>query len=180
MATTALISAEEYLATTYRPDCDYVDGEVQERNLGERWHSSVQMMIGAIFAQHRRDWKLVPLPEQRVQVSPTRFRVPDVCVIRATDPFTPILHTPPLLCVEVLSPEDRFSRILERVEEYLQMGVPHVWIIDPCSRDIWTVEQNGRPVPFTGAELTVPNTPVRVAVQEIFALIDEASAPAQD
>lgn len=180
MATTALISAEEYLSTSYRPDRDYVDGEVQERNLGERWHSAVQSMLTIIFGQHRRDWGLVPLTEQRIQVSPTRFRVPDVCVIRTADPFTPILHTPPLLCVEVLSPEDRFSRVLERVEEYLQTGVPHAWIIDPRSRDIWAVEADGRPVPFTGIELTVPNTPVRIAVQEIFALLDESSAPSQE
>ena len=30
---------EEYLATSYRPDCDYVDGEIEERNLGEKEHS---------------------------------------------------------------------------------------------------------------------------------------------
>ncbi|WP_419804985.1 Uma2 family endonuclease [Terriglobus sp.] len=179
MATTALISAEEYLSTSYRPDCDYVDGEVQERNLGERWHSSVQSMIAAIFAQHRHEWKLTPLTEQRVQVSPTRFRIPDVCVVPVSDPFTSILHTAPLLCVEILSTEDRFSRILERVEEYLQMGVPHVWIIDPRSREIWTVEQDGRPVPFPGVELTLPNTSVRIATPEIFALIDESPAPSQ-
>lgn len=174
MATTALIPVEQYLATSYRPDCDYVDGEVQERNLGERWHSSVQAMITAIFLQHRREWGVVPLTEQRVQVSASRFRVPDVCIIRADALFDPILHTPPVLCIEILSTEDRFSRILERVEEYLQMGVPQVWIIDPRSREIWTVTGNGRPVVFQGIELTLPGTPVRVAVQEIFALIDEA------
>ena len=174
MATTVFIPVEEYLRTSYRPDCDYVDGEVQERNLGERWHSSVQMMIGIIFGRYRTEWGLIPLSEQRVQVSRTRYRVPDVCVVPATEPFTPILHTPPVLCVEILSPEDRFSRILERVEEYLQMGVREVWIIDPRTREIWTASGAGRPTLFTGAELTLPGTSVRVVVPEIFALIDEA------
>ena len=36
METGGLISVREYLSTSYRPDCDYVDGEVQERNLGEK------------------------------------------------------------------------------------------------------------------------------------------------
>lgn len=174
MATATLIPVEEYLRTSYRPDCDYVEGEVQERNLGERWHSAVQTMIGTIFTNHRQEWGLIPGTEQRVQVTSTRFRVPDVCVVRTTDPFTPILHTPPVLCVEILSTEDRFSRILERVEEYVAMGVPHVWIIDPRSREIWTVGPDARPVPFPGEELTLAGTPVRIQVTEIFALIDEA------
>ena len=36
---TARIPVSEYLATVYRPDGDYIDGEVLERNLGEQAHS---------------------------------------------------------------------------------------------------------------------------------------------
>jgi hypothetical protein len=36
MATSAIVPVSEYLRTSYSPDCDYVDGEVQERNLGEQ------------------------------------------------------------------------------------------------------------------------------------------------
>lgn len=174
MATTTFVPVEEYLRTSYRPDRDYVDGEVEERNLGEQWHSAVQSMIAAIFKQHRAAWLLRSLTEQRVQVEERKFRVPDVCVVSATQPFEPILHTPPILCVEVLSPEDRFSRILERVQEYTRMGVPYVWIVDPISRDIWTVSGGGGPVPLEGDALTLPGTPVHIPVAEIFAEIDEA------
>jgi len=37
-----MISVQEYLATSYRPDCDYVDGRVEERNLGEYNHAKLQ------------------------------------------------------------------------------------------------------------------------------------------
>ena len=171
---TATISVEEYLHTSYRPDRDYVNGRARRRNLGEAYHSAVQMMIGAIFTQHRNEWGLTAMPEWRIQVSPERFRVPDVCVIRASDPFTPILHTAPVLCVEVLSPEDRFSRVMERVEEYIAMGAGAVWIIDPKSREVWTVGVDARPVPFAGDVLLVEGTPARVPVAEIFTLLDEA------
>ena len=139
MAMAVLIPVEEYLRTSYRPDRDFVDGEVQQRNLGEEWHSSVQSMIASIFKVHRREWGLRSYTEQRVQVSPTRFRIPDVCVVPSTEPMRGILKNAPVLCVEVLSPEDRFARVLERVREYIQMGVANVWIVDPISRDIWTV-----------------------------------------
>lgn len=174
MATVALIPVEEYLHTSYRPDRDYVDGETQKRNLGEEWHSSVQSMIASIFKQHRAAWGLRSYTEQRVQTSDTRFRVPDVCVVRASEPMRGILSTPPLLCVEVLSPEDRFSRVLERVREYVAMGVPNVWIVDPISRDIWTTTGQGDPVRHHGETLTLSGAPVHIEVAEIFAEIDEA------
>ncbi len=174
MATATFIPVEEYLHTSYRPDVDYVDGELEERNLGEQWHSVVQKTIAAIFYMRRKDWGLRSLTEQRVQVNATRYRIPDVCVVSSADPIEPILHTPPLLCVEVLSPEDRFSRTLKRVQEFIRMGVPQVWIIDPNSRDIWTVSDDGNPVQLRGDALTLTGTPVRIPIAEIFEEIDEA------
>lgn len=173
MATT-LISVEEYLHTSYRPDRDYVDGEVEERNLGEQWHGLIQGTIFAIFRSHRHEWGFRAIVEQRVQVTQERFRIPDVCAVPANTPIEGILRTAPILCVEVLSPEDRFSRILERVQEYVRMGVPYVWIVDPISRDIWTMTDGGGPVPLQGDALTLPGTPVHIPVSEIFAEIDEA------
>lgn len=68
MATATVIPVEQYLRTSYRPDCDYVDGEVLERNLGEQWHAAVQTNFGIIFGQNRREWELRPLTEQRIRV----------------------------------------------------------------------------------------------------------------
>ena len=81
MSSTTLISVQEYLATTYRPDRDFVDGELQERNLGELEHSLLQSALAAWFWTRQREWNVLPLVEQRVQVAPTRFRVPDVTVL---------------------------------------------------------------------------------------------------
>ena len=174
MATVTAFSVEEYLATSYQPDRDYVDGELQERHLGEQWHALVQTMLAAIFTRNRQGWKLRPLVEQRVRTSPTRFRIPDVCAVQNSEPLTRILNNPPFLCVEILSPEDRFRRTVERCREYQAMGVPHVWIIQPRSREIWILNAEGEAIEFEGPELTLPGSPVRVPVPEIFALIDEA------
>jgi Uma2 family endonuclease len=137
MAVGTLVSVEEYLHTDYQPDCDYVDGEVQERNLGEIEHSSTQgEIVHYLLGRYPRFRRRV-LPEQRVQVKATRFRVPDVCVLGENAPREKIIRTPPILCVEILSPEDRMSRYLERVNDYFEMGVPTCWIIDPVLRRGW-------------------------------------------
>lgn len=131
MASAALIAVEEYLEKTYRPDREYVDGLLIERNLGELDHSQVQTEIAGYFWSRRADLKVVTLVEQRVQVSKSRFRIPDVCVLSKDSPRDQVVQTPPLLCIEVLSKDDRMSDMQERIDDYLHMGVPCVWVIDP-------------------------------------------------
>ena len=58
------------------------------------------------------------LLEVRVQVAKTRFRVPDICVVDARGAVEQIIRTPPLLCVEVVSPEDRLPRLLKRAQDF--------------------------------------------------------------
>lgn len=137
MAVASLISVEEYLNTSYRPDCDYVDGEVVERNLGEFEHASTQREIILFLAAHYPLLRKRIVPEQRVQVKPTRFRIPDVCILAENAPFEKIIRSPPALCIEILSPEDTMSRTLARVRDYLDMGVPTCWVIDPAGREGW-------------------------------------------
>jgi Uma2 family endonuclease len=134
MAVATQISAEDYLKTTYRPDCDYVDGEVLERNFGERDHSRPQMRLIMFFGAREKEWRIVVMPEQRVQVKPHRFRIPDVCVVREDDPDDPIVHVPPLICIEILSKDDTFKSVTERLDDYHAMGVPNIWVIEPHAK----------------------------------------------
>jgi len=133
MATGEMVSVTEYLSTSYRPDCDYVDGIVVERNLGEYDHARLQSALLFYFEVRRKQWGLRAVVEQRVQVSPTRFRIPDVCVVKG-EPTEQIFRLPPFICIEVLSPEDRLSEMERRVQDYLNFGVPYVWILDPATR----------------------------------------------
>ncbi len=175
MATAVYIPVSEYLQTTYRPDCDYVDGEVLERNLGEQPHGLVQKMVAFLFTLHWREWGLRAITEQRIQVTATRFRVPDVCVVKASEPIAGVLQTPPFICVEVLSPTDRLHAIVTRTQEYQQMGVAHIWIVDPLTRETWTLDANGGALPMVGDAFTVLGTPVRLSIHDIFEEIDAAS-----
>jgi Uma2 family endonuclease len=175
MAASTLISVEQYLNTTYRPDRDYIDGEVRERNLGERPHASLQMVLGTIFYANRNLWNALPLPEQRVQTSATHFRVPDLCLVRRSDPNSPIVRTAPLLCVEVLSRDDRMSDIQERVDDYLGMGVENVWIVDPIKRIAYMSATSGFAVPAYD-DLTVAGTPIRISLADLFAQVDDFEA----
>ena len=131
MERSTLISVEEYLATSYRPDQEYVDGTLVERNVGEWDHSNLQMVLSAYLFNRREELGIHVVPEQRVQVKPTRFRVPDICAVAGEKPGEQILTRPPFLCVEILSKDDRMSEMQERIDDYLSFGVPYVWVVDP-------------------------------------------------
>jgi len=96
MAAATQISVEEYLRTVYRPDCDYVDGVVEERNLGELDHALAQARITAFFFNLYKESGLLPIPELRMRLRPGKYRIPDVLVTRGK-PDEQILTKPPLL-----------------------------------------------------------------------------------
>lgn len=170
-----LIPISEYLNTTFRPDCDYVDGELRERNMGEQQHSALQAFFAAICSINRASWGVRALPEQRVQTSASHYRVADVCIRRITDPADPIIRVPPLICIEILSRGDTLSEMQERVDDYLSMGVQNIWIIDPVRRYAWIAQDGGLHKPV-GDALTVSGTPILIPLADIYAELDDLEA----
>ncbi len=157
-----LVSAEEYLTTSFRPDCEYLEGVLLERNVGEYEHARVQTVLAAYLCAREEVWGIRTITEQRVQVKQHRFRVPDICVLLRSQPVEPVFLAPPFLCVEILSKDDRMSEMQERIDDYLDFGVPHVWVVDPRTRraHIYTpagaVEAKDGFLRTRNPELTVP------------------------
>jgi Uma2 family endonuclease len=174
MATTHLISIDEYLSSDYEPDVDYVDGRIEERNVGETDHSKLQGQLYFLLRLHQEDWQLLALPEQRVQVSPTRFRVPDVCVVRQEDADNPIITEAPLVCLEVLSPGQSLSAIRKRARDFFTMGVPEVWVFDPPTRTAYVCLPDSMTEQKEGV-LRLAGTSLELSLEEVFAALKRRS-----
>jgi len=106
--------------------------------------------------------------EIRVQVSRTRFRVPDVTIVAGRKPSSRIVITPPHVAVEVLSPEDRATYVQKKIDDYLAFGIPYVWIIDPESRNAWIHTKQGS-YPVRDGFLRAENPEIAVPLAELFA-----------
>jgi Uma2 family endonuclease len=165
------ISIEEYLASSYEPDLEYVDGVLEEKNMGERDHGFLQMAIGAWFFNHRAEWKIDVLGEYRTRVSKTRVRLPDVCVVWQGAGEERVRVTPPLLCIEILSPEDRPGRVMRRLDEFVAMGAENLWILDPSDRSAATYSRFGMKA-VEGDRLEIAGTGIYLDVKTIFATLD--------
>ena len=135
MATKVLMDVEEYLRTSFEnADCEFLDGEVVERNMGEMPHSIVQRKLTVLLDPLSERLGLQIMPEIRIQINPRRYRVADIAVWRAGNIGTRIPTVPPFLAVEILSAEDRLVRMQPKIQEYLSIGVEYVWLIDPEER----------------------------------------------
>jgi Uma2 family endonuclease len=142
MATTtgSLVSVEEYLKSTSKPNSEYIDGEVRPKPMPTGLHGTLQLRLGMLLLQQGSKVGT----EVTVRLSPTKYLIPDIIAadsIPSTYPTDPVT-----LCVEILSPEDRLGSVMSKCEDYHAWGVPYCWIIDPVKQTAWEYDANGEPV----------------------------------
>ncbi len=172
MATTpALLSIDAYLHTSYKPDVDFVDGEIEERNLGEFEHARLQTLLAIYFGANENGWGVTGVVEQRIRVAKNRVRICDFALLRADAARERVTETPPLICIEVLSPEDRINRAERVLADYRAMGVQNIWLIDPLRRSAHTFDTAGLHH-ADPTRLAVPNTPILLDLTDAFAALD--------
>jgi Uma2 family endonuclease len=165
------IELSEYLHTTYHPDQEYVDGELQERNAGKTDHARVQALLAAWFFSHEPDWDVLVTTEQRVQVGASRIRIPDVTVVRPGALNEDVLTAPPLCVIEILSPDDTYSRTWEKAQDFRKMGVENIWLIDPGTRSGQASTASGWQETM---EFEIPGTPIRLSLVDLFSKLDRS------
>jgi Uma2 family endonuclease len=139
MAVGTLVSVEEYLRTSYSPDMEYVDGALVEINVGDLVHSLVQSNL--VYFLRSKYPNIEVLPEVRSRTTETRFRLPDVAVLLRRQEGRFIAEAP-YIAIEILSEEDRMSRVIEKLKEYAAMGVPNIWVFDPRLKQMFRFHEN--------------------------------------
>jgi Uma2 family endonuclease len=170
-AQTNRVPLDVYLRTSWEPDAEYVDGVIEERPMGEWNHADWQAAVVEFFRNRRAEWNIRVAPELRVQVSPDKFRVPDVTILDRNQPVEQIITHPPIAVIEILSPEDSVSRMLKKLREYQQMGIQTILVLNPGGEDHYRFSAFGlTPLQETAFEL--PGSSCRFDLEEIKKLLD--------
>ncbi len=167
MASTTLVPVSAYLAETWHPDKEYVDGKLLERNVGRVDHARLQAIITAFLFQLEPALGISVLTEVRVQVKATRFRIPDVCAVLGGVIDDAALDRPPFICIEILSKDDSMSSMQERIADFLDFGVPYLWVIDPRLKRCYAYTGSGMQTMVQG-ELVTENPEIRLPLAAIF------------
>lgn len=164
MATTPQIPVEEYFRMTFDgPEMEYVDGELVERHLGGEPHSNAQTNLAAIFSELKKRVSIRVYVELHLRTAPERVRVADVAIfLRRADEDIP--SRPPLITIEIISPNDSFHEVLRKSKEYLEWGVKYVWLVNPAARALSVYDGSLRDVP----KFELPEFGLEITPEQIF------------
>lgn len=167
-ANATMVSVEAYLRMNDKPAFEYRDGELTRKHLPTSKHWLLQGRIVQIILNQGR---CLAGPELHVRIRDGRFLVPDVAVQLRGQTQHPYPTEPIPLCVEILSPDDRFGEVVTKCEEYHAWGVPMTWIVDPETRVAWEYAKGGRvhEIP-AGGSITADDIVIPVA--SIFEVLD--------
>lgn len=166
MSAGTLISLKEYLATSYSPDREYRNGVLLERNVGERAHALLQILLGAYLVRRREEWQIEAFTELRIRVSSDWYPIPDVCIYPLPGFEERYPEQPPLLWVEILSPDDRMIDVWAKASDLVANGVPNVWIINPHSLESELRTAAGMQ-PIADKILRLPDSPIVIPLLEV-------------
>jgi Uma2 family endonuclease len=169
-AATTFVTVEEYLQSSFEPDAEYIEGEIEERAVGEFDHSIWQEAISAWFRQQAKTGQIRVCPELRVQVAPTSFLVPDVTLLDRNRPIEQIVTHPPVAVFEILSPADTLKRMMAKCGRYERMGIRTILVIDPDGPKYRFIE--GRLEPLEARAFDLPGSLARFDLDEIEKLLD--------
>jgi Uma2 family endonuclease len=108
------MTVEEYLSLPQEPDEEFVDGAIVTRHVGTVTHSMAQRNLILATYEWYPPW--FGLPSLRIRTRPTRYRLVDLCALRSLE------DTVPFAAIEILSEEDTFSGMLQKLHEYEDLG----------------------------------------------------------
>jgi len=145
-------------------------------------HSGAMTRVAAFLDAWLRNQ---PLPRGKIYTGDAAFRLRpdrptlvgiDVAYVSAdlrqkTKKGTKVIAGAPILAVEIFSPSDVHSEVNEKVQEYLDVGVAVVWVVDPDFETVAAYTRDSEPKLFNrGQDLTAePHLPgFRVRVSELF------------
>jgi Uma2 family endonuclease len=156
MSAATTVSVEDYLHRTEKPYCEYSDGVLHPKSLATTLHARVKFWLQVLLDRQGVE----ALSEVHVRLSPTKYLIPDV--IAAPEIQSPYPTDPVLLCIEILSPEDRVGATLAKCEDYHAWGVPFCWVIDPEKQTGWQYHAGSEPERIDhGGTLTAGTLSVR-------------------
>lgn len=143
--TTARITGEELFAMGDIGLCELVEGEIIKMSPTGNRHGNIESNIDYALKLFVRQHKLghVRVGEVGIYIrrNPDTVRGADVAFLSneryAKLQSTSFLDVAPDLVVEIMSPDDRWNEVMQKLEEYLGIGVRLVWIVDPETESVF-------------------------------------------
>lgn len=175
---TEILSAEQFSARDWPEPCELVRGVVNTMNRPNALHGhvcgNVVFLLKTWAKAHQPGFVMGNDTGVITDRNPDSVRGPDVMYVKAQrlpdGPPAAWLEIPPDLAVEVLSPNELWSQVIEKIGEYFRSGVPEIWRLDPDLQSIQIHVPDRPPHVFTAdKQLVSPNLPgLQCGLAELF------------
>ena len=144
-ATQSLVTGEELAEMGDIGRCELVEGEIIMRSPTGWRHGDFELRLGRALGnfveEYGRGKVLVGEVGIYTRRNPDTVRGADVIFIshtRLAQVKSPsYLDVAPELVIEVMSPDDRWTEVNQKIREYFAMGVTLVWVVDPPVKTVW-------------------------------------------
>jgi Uma2 family endonuclease len=157
MASKTLLTPEQYLAMSFDREPEFVHGELVEKSLPNNDHSRTQQRLSVLLdrAGHCR-------PELRMKLAEDVYRIPDFALFE-NDPGN-VPTSPPILAVEIASPDDRVRDLELKLDEFRKWGVAHIWFVNPELQKLYTYDRGLMNV----AQFELPQFGITITLDQLF------------
>jgi Uma2 family endonuclease len=172
-----LISLDEYLNTSYKPDMDFVDGALVRRNVGTQRHGLLQASVAGFLGGQEKSHRIRVFTSSRLRIDAQgRHRIPDVMVLETPYKKGKVVQDVPAIVIEIKSPDDTFDDILDRCFDYERLSAGNIVVMDPDRRMAWRFREASLQL-MTGTSISLhlprQQSTIDFPFAELFAELDE-------
>ncbi len=145
--------------------------ELSDKPMASKNHVRIQRRLTRMLEQYEPKYEA--FPELSIELNGNPF-VPDISIY----PSSPINwqedvlreQDPPLLAIEVLSPKQSLTDLIDMAKELLLCGVDEVWVFVPVSEGVIVYPKNGKPRTVGFGEITHAATGIAINIEKLFAV----------
>lgn len=149
-----LLTGEDLLQHPEWGRCELVRGKVVKMCRPNPMHGRLAVKLANTldtFVDARRLGMVFSETGVYTERGPDSVRGPDIFYVRAEncpapESWTEYFQTAPDLCIEIVSPSDRWLDLNTKIEEYLKAGVKLVWLIEPESQSARVYRADRAPI----------------------------------
>jgi Uma2 family endonuclease len=151
-----------------KPYFELLDGEAVQKSVATKLHSLLQLVLCLIL----KEMGLQSWPELTLAIDESWRPTPDVCgtIGPVEDPYP--AHAV-AVAIEILSPDDRFTRVIQKCRKYAEWGIQDILVFDPIGREAWFWDVAGRDLIGVKESYRFRSQPVDLTLKEVFSRMDE-------
>ena len=138
------MSPAEYLAMHFpEREPEYVRGKLRDKPTPDWIHGMLQARLCWMLLAALQPLGFNVGSEVRCKLGEENFRLPDVAVFPPGQPTDLLPDSPPFVAVEIVSKDEKYTELLEKLEDYRTWGIPNIWVVDPWRKRLSVFDQSG-------------------------------------